>query len=168
MTKPAPLPSLDRLNELFVYHADVGEISWAKPTRGGRRKKYVGCLDRSRGYRRVWIGKHFYVLHRIIWKMATGRDPLFGIDHINGNPADNRISNLREATCNQNNWNRRIEKRNSTGLKGVRKNKHGSYVAQIAFHGKKIYLGSFDTPARAHDAYWMKAQELFGDFARRE
>lgn len=86
------------------------------------------------------------------------------IDHINGVPTDNRISNLREATASQNNANRRS--RCSFG-RGVQRNKTGNrYEAKIKIGGKLTYIGSADTPEAAQELYAAKAKEVFGEYAR--
>lgn len=164
---PKPLPSLEKLNDLFVCHADIGEISWRVPRRAGkdRFRKYAGHLNKSTGYRMIHINRGTYRIHRIIWKMVTGKDPVADIDHINCNPLDNRFSNLREATRRQNIWNK---KRKTTQLKGITQIRPNRWHARIRINGKNAYLGTFPTPELAHEAYWRKAQEIHGPFARRD
>ena len=76
----------------------------------------VGTLDK--GYLKTLINRKPYRLHRIIFMMHHGYLPKY-IDHIDGNPANNRIENLRPATSSQNNLNRGKHKRNTSGYKGV-------------------------------------------------
>jgi hypothetical protein len=90
------------------------------------------------------------------------------IDHINPHHTlDNRRSNLRVATKAENCQNRRTRSDNKTGFKGVsfdpvlRK-----FKAQIMVSGRRIYLGWFETPERAHKAYVIAASEHHGAFAR--
>lgn len=91
------------------------------------------------------------------------------IDHINGNPLDNRRSNLRIATPHQNAMNRK--KIGNQLYKGVSKN-YNKWVAHIGYTDcktktcKNIYLGSFNTQEEAARAYDRKAVELFGEFAK--
>lgn len=166
MSAPNPMPSIEILNETFLCDTETGILSWKK--RGMGRRKKVGFICNTTGYAKTRVGGRYYPIHRIVWKMVTGHEPAAEIDHINGVKHDNRFRNLREATRFENNRNRPREKRNSTGFKGVTQNTANSYVAQIGFCGRRIYIGSFPTPVLAHNAYWVKAQELQGEFARRQ
>jgi hypothetical protein len=85
----------------------------------------------------------------------TGSWPTNDIDHLNGIPSDNRFCNLRDVPRRVNNENHRKAKRtNKTGLLGVDfRPSINKWAAQIQVNGAKIYLGVFDTPESAHDAY---------------
>jgi hypothetical protein len=84
------------------------------------------------------------------------------IDHINGNPGDNRIANLRLATDSQNQMNRIASKGRSLP-KGVRRNKAGWYMVHIGYQGAAQYLGCFRDSETAHKAYLYAANVLHGD-----
>ncbi len=89
-----------------------------------------------------------------------------GLDHINGNPADNRIKNLREATQSQNNGNRKKQKNCSSIYKGVCwNNAVDKWLVQIAIEGKGKYLGHFINERDAGLAYNIAAKKHFGKFA---
>ena len=89
------------------------------------------------------------------------------VDHINGDPTDNRRCNLRFATRTQNNQNMRLRSDNSTGYKGVCCHKKtGKYLAYINANGKRIHLGSFTNPEEAAEAYDKAAIYYFGEFAK--
>ena len=87
-------------------------------------------------------------------------------DHINGNGLDNRRSNLRLANRAQNSFNRKLNKNNKSGFKGVRRSPSGRWRAEVRFKGKTLHLGHFNTVERAAQAYDSIAIELFGEFAR--
>ena len=124
-------------------------------TKAGYR--YVRFADREKAY-----AVH---THRIGWALHTGKWPARIIDHINRDPLDNRFVNLREATPSQNRANTPVAKWNKTGLKGA--SPWGKrFRAQIRDNGKTVYLGMFDTPEEAHDAYRAASDRLFGEFAR--
>ena len=119
-------------------------------------------------YARVTInknGKRFMAsMHRVLLGIE---DSQIEVDHINGQGLDNRKENLRVVTRQQNNLNTGLRKDNRVGFKGVSRNSYGvGFRARIAYMGKDIYLGIFDTAKEASDAYEMKAKELFGEFYR--
>src|SRR5262249_22527605 len=76
----------------------------------------------SQGRFQVRVDGRLYQAHRLVWLLHTGRFPVGEIDHINGDPLDNRISNLREATRAQNTANAKRRRDNSSGYKGVSRN----------------------------------------------
>lgn len=91
------------------------------------------------------------------------------VDHINRNVRDNRISNLRVCTQQENMGNRGKLPSNTSGYKGVHpvitKNQGTRYRARIKYRGKSISCGVYDTPEEAALAYNQKALELWGSFA---
>jgi hypothetical protein len=84
------------------------------------------------------------------------------IDHINGNPLDNRIENLREATQAQNLGNCKKRVDNTSGHKGVATVWNGSWRATI----RGRHLGTFATKEQAQTAYANAAEREFGAFAK--
>jgi hypothetical protein len=153
-----PLPSVAELAALFRYDPMTGQF-WRLKTKTPVRTKSAN------GYFRVRInGGNEIPVHRIIWKMMTGFDPRWEIDHVNGVRHDNRWKNLREATRKQNNHNMPIRSDNKTGFKGVGFSR-GRYIARIIKDGKKHYLGSFWSPEEASEAYKKAAIELHAEFS---
>jgi hypothetical protein len=89
------------------------------------------------------------------------------VDHINGDKLDNRRENLRVCTAGENSRNQKINKRNTSGFKGVCFSKAGNkWMARIKVNWINKYLGLFDTPEQAHAAYCVAATALHGEFAR--
>jgi hypothetical protein len=114
----------------------------------------------SQRYFRVGVGRRSYKVHRIIWKMVTGDDPRnMLIDHKDLDGANNRWSNLRLATHQENQWNKKVYGKRSGLPKGVHYNKKRAkpYRAQIV-------LGSFETAEEAERAYLTAAARLHGPF----
>lgn len=124
---------------------------------------------RQRGYMSRTRGKAHVSAHRVIMSRILDRDlkPGEQVDHISGNTRDNRRSNLRLATSQQNQCNTRKPITNTSGYKGVQF-RFGRYYAHIKVNQKMIHLGAFDTPQEAHQAYCEAAVKYFGEFARFE
>jgi len=161
-----PLPAAEELWELFSYNPLTGNLHWREKPRHRLLQKDdpVGSLDNC-SYRIAKIRGERYKAHRLIWKWTYGKDPAAELDHCNGIPTDNRLINLREATRSENLCNRRPHKRNTSGLKGVRRD-GTRWAAKIEKDHQRFHLGIFDTPEEAHQAYCEAAKRLHGDFAR--
>lgn len=159
--------SIERLRSLFDYDPDTGSLVWKARTSNrvtiGSRAPNID----SKGYSRVGVDRRQHRVHRIIWALYYGAWPLKQIDHINCDRTDNRITNLRLATESQNKANRRKNKNNTTGHKGVTKMKRGKpFSAQITHNRRAYYLGTFNTADEAVDAYAKAAERLFGSYSR--
>lgn len=165
----AKYPTQELVKECLTYDPLTGHFTRKKYT-GGRG--YVGekaGAPHNKGYWRISVGGGYRLAHVLAWIYMKGSIPNKEIDHINGNGADNRWENLREATHAQNGANRPKQKNNSTGFKGVsvRKNRPKAYYARIKVNNRKTeFLGCFQTPHEAHAAYEKRANELLGEFAR--
>jgi len=89
-------------------------------------------------------------LHRLIFLYHFGRWPTNQIDHIDGNPKNNCIENLREATNSQNNHNKAKPINNTSGYKGVSYCKAAKkWETYITIDRKRKYLGLFECPKEA-------------------
>lgn len=88
------------------------------------------------------------------------------VDHVNGDPFDNRRCNLRIAEGSKNKWNYRVTKRSSTGYKGIYPDRRRpKFHARICVNGKRHYLGAYTSAKEAAKAYDDAAREYFGEFA---
>jgi hypothetical protein len=149
--------------ELLNYDAEKGKIYWRVTF--GRMKKgaEAGCV-RPNGYRMVGISGYKIMAHRLIWLLEKGTFPSLEIDHINRQPDDNRIINLREVTRQQNVLNRGCSRNNRLSLKGVHRHQDG-YRARIMRGSVTLDLGMFDTAKEAAIAY-TTAEKVYETFCQ--
>jgi hypothetical protein len=130
-----------------------------------KSRRPAGYRD-PRGYIQIWIGKKNFKAHRLAWMYVHGEWPELDIDHVNGEPSDNRIENLRLATRSQNLGNARLSKRNSSGFKGVTWwASRRKWASRIRVDGKGRRLGLFESAEEAHAAYCAAAARMRGEFA---
>lgn len=145
----------DQLRAELIYNADTGDFF--------RREtgELAGCIDVTKGYRRIFVRGCQYQAHRLAWLYVYGAWPDRHTDHINGIRHDNRICNLREATPAENAQNRKIHANNRSGFMGVGFHKStGYWRAAISAFGVKRVLGYFKDPLTAHAAYLRAKEEL--------
>ncbi len=143
----------DKLKKILDYNPDTGLFIWLVSSGSAKVGDIAGSPDNSNlGNMRLNYKKVKYVLAHLAWMYVYGRFPTKLIDHINGNPQDNRISNLREVNYSENNKNKAIGKNNSSGVMGVAWFKAGNkWKAYISVDGKKIHLGYFHKFSEAVD-----------------
>lgn len=135
---------------LFTYdESSPSCLRWKVSRVGGRGIRpgdVAGSID-SKGYWRVGISGKEYRVHRIVYHLVTG-EPLDSdtqIDHINRNRLDNRFNNLRKVTNQQNQFNKRVLRNNTSGITGVVWYKPTSkWKVQMRLNKKTTHLGYFD------------------------
>lgn len=161
------LPSPDLLVMILDYDRDTGLLYWkerqpfmfqdsqghtAKSRCAAWNSQFAGTLALTTtselGYRSGVItvfGVKFRILaHRVVWAIAHGEWPHDAIDHINGDPSDNRLENLRDTTRSENRKNAAESVRNTSGHTGVRwHTPSGKWLSYICSGGKREHLGVF-------------------------
>lgn len=153
----AAMPDRAVLCEAFTYCARTGALA--------RSGELVGKKSKT-GYLVVTFQGKNYLAHRLIWHIVHGDVELGHIDHINGDRADNRASNLRLVDRQRNAWNKKTSRSKKIPVKGIRQDsRNGRYRADIVVNGRCFNLGRFNSPEKAADAYRAAAIRKFGFFA---
>jgi hypothetical protein len=156
--------SKQHLNELFDYKNGV--LYWKSP-KSNRLKigQKAGTVAKDKRERINVCGK-LLLTHRIIFAMHHDYWPKY-VDHIDCDKSNNKIENLRETTVHQNQWNKHLDCRNTSGIKGVSFDKRrNKWVAEIRNHNKKIFLGRFNSVAEAEKTVKIARTQIHGEFAR--
>ena len=126
--------SLDHetLTRILDYNPETGVFTWKVILTKNQMKigNDAGWLEKSNrgGYIRIKIFDRKYLAHVLAWFYVYRQwpDPTMQLDHINLIKTDNRICNLRLVTKAQNMSNRARPKNNTTGFKGVFRNRYGT------------------------------------------
>ena len=161
-----PELTAEKLRELLHYEPETGIFT--RKVRTSNRAKagaVAGCPD-GLGYLRIMVQSRLYQAHRLAWLYVYGEWPKLNIDHINRNPSDNRLVNLRDVTQKQNMQNASKYSHNTSGHPGVAWHKRISkWRAHIMHNQKDIHLGYFSILEEAIAArkaaeklYWADTQ----------
>ena len=135
----------------------LSKYKWYAIKQGGNFYAARNIRDKNGKQRQIFM-------HRQICRVANH----LLVDHINRNGLNNRKVNLRQATYSQNGQNRAkyTSRTFSSKYKGVTWNRgHRLWEAEITIYRKRIFLGSFDSEARAARAYDRAARRYHGEFA---
>lgn len=150
--------TIERAREMLSYSPSTGVLTWKSGPRNGL---VAGCLH-PEGYLKTRIDDRLYLNHRLIWLMLFGHWPKNDIDHINGEKNDNRLANIRDVTRKTNLQNQKMPSiNNKSGFLGVTFDKRKKkFRAEIGVDRKHIFLGRFQTPEEAHQAYLSAKRQL--------
>ena len=130
-----------KLKEILEYRGD-GHLYWI--VKKARSKTNVPAGSEHTVYRKIQINNKGYFEHRLIWLYFNGKMPI-EIDHIDQNPKNNHINNLREVSHTQNLYNKRKYKNSTSRYVGVHWNKAmKKWCSQIKTNIKNKTLGYFD------------------------
>lgn len=161
--------SLSEIRAVFNYDPNTGDISWKvkiNPNIVIGRPMGKSSSRRATGY--VALHRIRIRISHFAWFYTYGVWPPAEVDHINGDPTDNRLCNLRLATSQQNKWNKPVHPTSKSGLKGAMATRSGRFRSHIRENGKLKYLGYFATAQEAHEAFVKAAVKIQGQFMRSE
>ena len=157
--------SAEKARRLLSYDPATGDLT-RLVTRGSARRGTVAGDRTPRGHVTVSIDGHGYRAHRLAWLIVTGEWPEHEIDHINGDRADNRWTNLRSANHAQNQQNKRLDKNNKSGVRGaVWDQANRAYRVTIWSFGKQYNLGYYPNLQEAAAVRLAAELELHGEFS---
>jgi hypothetical protein len=151
------------LNNKFDYKEGV--LYHKHSVKRVKKGQPAGSLHHS-GYLQTSLNGKIIFNHRIIYAMHYGYYPKF-IDHIDGNPLNNRIENLRPATMSENGCNKRMLNSNTSGYRGVTKcSKTGKWRVEVWKNNKTNYFGLYRDIELADLVACMAREKLHGNFTR--
>lgn len=150
------------VRNLLRYEPETGRLYWrerpsamfsSQRSHSTWNARYAGrealTADNGLGYKIGSIFNRHYLAHRIAWVIIYGKWPDV-IDHINGNPGDNRLSNLRSVTVSENCCNSKRNRKNTSGQTGVTWSRAANkWAAQISLNGQAHFIGVFSDKADA-------------------
>lgn len=146
----------DMVRPLLQYDPETGVFRWRARRCGRALEGAIAGTFHGRGYRHIKVCGKRLSEHRLAFLLMTGAWPQHDVDHINGEPADNRWRNLRDVPAALNMQNQRhAQKSKRTGhLLGAHWHKRiGKWQATITVVRKKLHIGYFATEYEAHEAY---------------
>lgn len=160
-----PTVTVERLRELLDYNPLTGVFTWLVSRGRNAKAGHLAGSVRPDGYIRIMIDRRKYFAHRLAWLYVYGVWPADEIDHVNGDPSDNRIVHLREATRPKNLHNvvAPNSDNNTSGHRGVSWDKsRGKWQACIQVDGHTKHLGRFTDLGEASAAYFAAKDRHHG------
>ena len=158
----------EHLKFILDYNPDTGIFTWINPNKYSKQKfgDIAGSVD-GKGYIHIRIDGSRYKAHRLAWIYMYGIEPKDQIDHINNIKTDNKIKNLRECNNQQNCFNKKLQKNNKSGVKGVSWNKTlNKWTAYLNVNKKKKFIGLFDDIELAELVMYEARIKYHGEYAK--
>lgn len=149
------------LKELLTYNPETGEFTWNKTGKG--REEKPGTIN-NHGRLVIMINYKRHLAHRLAWLYVHGVWPR-EIDHIDRNPLNNRIANLRDVLHSQNSVNTKTRSDNKYNQRGVCWDKQKlKWKVQISVSSGKRIAKHFVKFEDAAAFYKAQAEKTFGDY----
>ena len=150
------------LKNLLHYDSGSGLFYWLRKDSckiAGRTKK--------NGRVEIRVNKKLYAAHRLAWLYVYGEFPEHVVDHIDGNPNNNSIQNLRSVTRSQNLYNSKIPITNTSGVKGVHwSSRENKWRVKLHVNGKEKNFGYFDSLEVAKLIITEARDKFHGEYCR--
>ena len=157
--------------QLLRYEPETGKLYWRERDPSffadqrscrswnskfaGREALTARCLDK-RGRLSRLIGQILECpmkAHRVAWAIYYGAWPTAEVDHVDGDPSNNRIANLRDVSHQDNTRNTARPSDNTSGAQGVGWNpRTRKWTARVGIHGRVHYIGEYGTVEEASEA----------------
>lgn len=157
--------SHEKLKEMLTYNPETGLFTWNVQRMRIKAGSVAGSKERN-GYIVIAIQGKYYKAHRLAYFYVNGSWPVNNIDHINRVRDDNRITNLRDATFDENRMNNSVYSNNTSGFPGVswhkRKNK---WVVRTSQLGKDRTHGAFENLIDAIACRIRSEVNVYGEFS---
>lgn len=151
---------IEKKGDVSIIYTAKGEAIYVDNEDVPKLSAYSWCLNKA-GYPVARIDGRVVRIHRYLLGPSEGEI----IDHINGNPLDNRKSNLRKCNNTQNARNCKLGKNNKTGYTGVSLTPEGKYKARIMADRREIRLGHYLAKDAAIVARMSAERDFFDSFA---
>lgn len=138
-----------------IRNTKTGYFMKERSSQQGYRKVGLKNAENKRCYKHV---------HRLVIEaFKPNTEGKKCVDHIDNNPKNNNLSNLRYATCRENSFNRKMNKNNTSGYKGIQfyKNK---WRVLIKINGRATHVGMYTTIEEARKARLEIAKRIFGEY----
>ena len=132
------------------YDPNTGEF-WRISSESPRFRNSLPMLAKSvvsaKGYRQLMVDKVRKPVHVLAFFYMTGKFPNSGmvIDHIDGNPLNNKWDNLREVSGGENIRNQKLRKDTKSGHTGVYQRTNGKFMPHLRVDGKLKTFGCYET-----------------------
>ena len=149
-----------------MFNYENGKLFWkVKQSRKTNIGDEAGTFRETDGYRQVMIDYKLHRTHRLVFLYHHGYLP-HKIDHIDNDPTNNKIENLRPVTTSENGYNSKLKSTNTSGVKGVTwdKNKK-SWLTRINVGTKCLHLGRFKDFELAELVATMAREKYHGVYA---
>lgn len=162
-SKALSMTTRKQVSEALRYQDGV--LYWNTPRKNVRVGTPAGSID-AKGYVRITLNQKSHYAHRLIYLLHHGALPKF-IDHVDGDPRNNRVENLRPCTPAQNSQNRKLQANNTSGVKGVYWNESKQrWMARVMVARHRKFLGYFDDLALAQHAVQAARVAAHRQFSR--
>ena len=163
-----PMITQTQLKQIATYDPAEGVLRWTVKRGKMKPGDKMGSVGTG-GYQRVRIDNKQYLEHRLVWLWHHGVFPRI-LDHIDRNPLNNRIENLRLCNESQNAANSGLPVNNTSGYRGVCwdvRKKAWKVRVSLVVDGERVrqYVGHFADIHEAAIIYNLRMTEWFGQYA---